>query len=80
LTAVASYAPRDLVEAIDRCLQSEPDDRWRHARELHAALTARQTPGSRFWRRLKRLRIATRKAVTFLLEATRITVPWPVRG
>ena len=80
LSALAPYAPRDLVEAIDRCLQSEPDDRWRHARELHAALTARQTPGSRFWRRLKRLRIATRKAVTFLLEATRITVPWPVRG
>jgi serine/threonine-protein kinase len=80
LRALAPDAPRYLVEAIERCLQSEPDDRWRHARELHAALTARQTPGSRFWRRLKRMRTATRKVVTFLLEATRINVPWPVRG
>jgi hypothetical protein len=57
-----------------------PDDRFRHARELHAALTARQTPGSRIWRRLKRVRVATRKVVSFLLEATRVDVPWPVRG
>jgi serine/threonine-protein kinase len=80
LRDLAPDAPRDLIEAIERCLQAEPDDRWRHARELHAALTARQTRGSRFWRRMKRVRAVTRKAVSFLLEATRITIPWPVRG
>jgi eukaryotic-like serine/threonine-protein kinase len=80
LRALAPHAPRDLVEAIDRCLQSDPDDRFRHARELHAALTSRQTPGSRLWRRLTRVRVATRKAVSFLLEATRVNLPWPVRG
>jgi hypothetical protein len=73
-------APRDLVEAIERCLMPLPDDRWRHARELHAALTARQMPGSRFWRRLRRARMATRKVMSVLLEATRVTAPWPVRG
>ena len=73
-------APRDLVEAIERCLMPEPDDRWRHARELHAALTARQTPGSRALRRLKKVRAAARKVVSFLLEATRVDTPWPVRG
>ena len=46
----------------------------------YAALTARQTPGSRIWRRLKKVRLATRKAVSFLLEATRVELPWPVRG
>ena len=80
LRLVAPDAPRDLVEAIERCLQPAPDDRFRHARELHAALTARQTPGSRIWRRLARARMATRKVVSFLLEATRVEVPWPVRG
>ena len=80
LRALAPHAPRDLVEAIERCLQSEPDDRWRHARELHAALTARKTPGSRIWRRLSRVRVATRKVVSFLLEATRVELPWPIRG
>jgi len=80
LHLVAPDAPRDLVEAIERCLQPMPDDRFRHARELHAALTARQTPGSRMWRRLKKVRVATRKVVSFLLEVTRVDVPWPVRG
>jgi eukaryotic-like serine/threonine-protein kinase len=80
LRLVAPDAPHDLIEAIERCLQSVPDDRFRHARELHAALTARQTPGSRIWRRLKKVRLATRKAVSFLLEATRVDPPWPVRG
>ncbi len=80
LRLVAPDAPHDLIEAIERCLQSVPDDRFRHARELHAALTARQTPGSRIWRRLKKVRLATRKAVSFLLEATRVDLPWPVRG
>jgi serine/threonine-protein kinase len=80
LRIAAPDAPRDLVEAIERCLQPVPDDRFRHARELHAALTARQTPGSRIWRKLKRVRVATRKVVSFLLEATRVEVPWPVRG
>jgi len=80
LRQIAPSAPRDLVEAIERCLMSEPDDRFRHARELHAALTTRQTPGSRLWRRLKRVRVASRKVVSFLLEATRMTPPWPVRG
>ena len=77
---LALDAPKDLVEAIERCLKPQPDDRFRHARELHAALTARQTPGARMWRRLKRVRVATRKVVSFLLEATRLDVPWPVRG
>ena len=80
LRLLAPDAPRDLVEAIERCLQPVPDDRFRHARELHAALTARQTPGSRIWRRLKKVRGATRKVVSFLLEATRVDAPWPVRG
>ena len=80
LRLVAPDAPHDLIEAIERCLQSVPDDRFRHARELHAALTARQTPGSRIWRRLKKVRLATRKVVSFLLEATRVELPWPVRG
>ena len=80
LRLVAPDAPHDLIEAIERCLQSVPDDRFRHARELHAALTARQTPGSRMWRRLKTVRLATRKVVSFLLEATRVELPWPVRG
>ena len=80
LRLVAPDAPHDLIEAIERCLQSVPDDRFRHARELHAALTARQTPGSRIWRRLKKVRLATRKAVSFLLEATRVDPPWPARG
>jgi serine/threonine protein kinase len=80
LRQAAPDAPGDLVEAIERCLMPSPDDRWRHARELHAALTARQMPGSRFWRRLRRVRVATRKVVNVLLEATRVTAPWPVRG
>ena len=80
LRLVAPDAPHDLIEAIERCLHSVPDDRFRHARELHAALTARQTPGSRIWRRLKKVRLATRKVVSFLLEATRVELPWPVRG
>ena len=80
LRLVAPDAPSDLVEAIERCLMPAPDDRFRHARELHAALTARQTPGSRIWRRLKRVRVATRRVVSFLLEATRVELPWPVRG
>ena len=80
LRLAAPDAPRDMIEAIERCLQPMPDDRFRHARELHAALTARQTPGSRFWRRLKKVRLATRKVVNFILEATRVELPWPVRG
>ena len=76
----APDAPRDMIEAIERCLQSLPDDRFRHARELHAALTARQTPGARIWRRLNKVRLATRKVVSFLLEATRVELLWPVRG
>ena len=80
LKLAAADAPSDLIEAIERCLQPVPDDRFRHARELHAALTARQTPGSRLWRRMKKLRVATRKVVGFLLEATRVDAPWPVRG
>ena len=80
LAQVAPGAPTDLVEAIERCLQPLPDDRFRHARELHAALTAKQTPGSRLWRRLTRVRVATRKVVGYLLEATRVDLAWPVRG
>jgi serine/threonine-protein kinase len=80
LRLLAPDAPRDLVEAIERCLMPQPDDRWRHARELHAALTSRQTPGSRIWRRLARLRAVSRKVVSVLLEASRLTPPWPARG
>ena len=80
LRLAAPDAPRDLIEAIERCLQPAPDDRFRHARELHAALTARQTPGSRVWRRLKKVRLATRKVVSFLLDATRVELRRPVRG
>jgi len=80
LRLAAPDAPRDMIEAIERCLQPLPDDRFRHARELHAALTARQTPGSRIWRRLNKVRVAARKVVTFILEATRVELPRPVRG
>jgi len=80
LRLAAPDAPRDMIEAIERCLQPLPDDRFRHARELHAALTARQTPGSRIWRRLKKVRAAARKVVNFILEATRVELPRPVRG
>ncbi|HEX6052455.1 MAG TPA: serine/threonine-protein kinase [Gemmatimonadaceae bacterium] len=79
LRLAASDAPRDLIEAIERCLMPSPDDRWRHARELHAALMARQIPGSRLWRRLRRARVATRKVIGLLLEAARMNSPWPVR-
>jgi serine/threonine-protein kinase len=80
LRVAAPDAPRDLVEAIERCLQPQPDERWRYARELHAALTTRPTRGSRLWRRMKRVRMATRKVVSFLLESERMSAPWPVRG
>lgn len=80
LRHAAPDVPRDLVEAIERCLMPLPDDRWRHARELHAALMSGQRPGARLWRRLRRFRIATRKVMSVLLEATRVTAPWPVRG
>jgi serine/threonine protein kinase len=80
LRLAAPDAPRDMIEAVERCLQPLPDDRFRHARELHAALTARQTPGSRTWRRLKKVRVAARKVVNFILEATRVEWPRPVRG
>jgi serine/threonine-protein kinase len=78
LRTLAPTAPRDLVEAIERCLRPNPEDRWRHARELHAALTTRQTRGSRIWQRLRRVRVAARKAASVLLESTR--APWPVSG
>jgi serine/threonine protein kinase len=80
LRVAAPDAPRDLVEAIERCLLPQPDERWRYARELHAALTTRQTRGSRLWRRMKRVRAATRKVVSFLLESERMSAPWPARG
>ena len=80
LRVAAPDAPRDLVEAIERCLLPQPDERWRYARELHAALTTRPTRGSRLWRRMKRVRAATRKVVSFLLESERMSAPWPVRG
>jgi len=80
LRLAAPDAPRDMIEAIERCLQPSPDDRFRHARDLHAALTARQTPGSRIWRRLKKVRVATRKVVNFILEATRVELPRPARS
>src|SRR6186713_2449699 len=35
LREAAPGAPRDLVEAIERCLMPNPEDRFRHARELH---------------------------------------------
>jgi serine/threonine-protein kinase len=80
LRVAAPDAPRDLVEAIERCLLPQPDERWRYARELHAALTTRQTGGTRLWRKMKRVRTATRKVVSFLLESERMSAPWPVRG
>jgi serine/threonine-protein kinase len=80
LRVAAPDAPRDLVEAIERCLLPQPDERWRYARELHAALPTRQTRGSRLWRKMKRVRTATRKVVSFLLESERMAAPWPVRG
>ena len=80
LRVAAPDAPRDLVEAIERCLLPQPDERWRYARELHAALTTRPTRGARLWRKTKRVRMATRKVLSFLLESERMSAPWPVRG
>ena len=80
LRQLALDAPLDLIDAIERCLMPLPDDRWRHARELHAALTARRRVGWRIWRRLRRVRTATRKVVSVLLEVTRVTTPSPVGG
>jgi serine/threonine-protein kinase len=40
LQALAPGADDALVAAIERCLCADPDDRFRHARDLHAALTA----------------------------------------
>jgi len=80
LRQLAPDAPLDLVDAIERCLMPLPDDRWRHARELHAALNSRRRVGWRIWRRLRRVRTATRKVVSVLLEVTRVTSPSPVGG
>ena len=55
LALVAPDAPSDLVDIIERCLEKEPEDRWRHARDLHAALVARRGPLSRVWHRLRAL-------------------------
>ena len=38
LSVLAPRAPRDLVSAIERCLEKDLDQRWRHGQELAAAL------------------------------------------
>jgi serine/threonine protein kinase len=42
LAPLAGRAPADLVASIERCLAKDPEDRWRTARDLHAALTTRR--------------------------------------
>jgi serine/threonine protein kinase len=39
LSRVAPEAPPDLIAAIERCLAKETSARWRHGRDLHAALS-----------------------------------------
>ena len=53
LGVVAPDAPSDLVDILERCLEKDPEDRWRHARDLHAALVASRGPLSRLWVRLR---------------------------
>jgi serine/threonine-protein kinase len=72
LASLAPDAPKDLVAAIERCLMADPDERFRHARDLHAALTSRQTPGARVWRRVLKARSVARRVVSALLEYTRV--------
>jgi len=59
LSRVAPQAPAPLARIIERCLQKDPSARWRHARELAAALAVlrfRQSPMMwlRTWRQKRR--------------------------
>jgi serine/threonine-protein kinase len=51
LHVAAPHASYDLCAVLERCMEKEPDRRWRNARELHAAL---HRAGSRrsLWSRL----------------------------
>lgn len=42
LARLAPGAPSDLVATVERCLEARPEDRFRAARDLHAALTTRR--------------------------------------
>jgi serine/threonine-protein kinase len=48
----APWVPADLARTITRCLEKRPEERWRHARDLHDALMGVGRRRSRVWRRL----------------------------
>ena len=50
LRAAAPHVPPRLAAVVERCLEKEPDDRWRNARELHGALLRAQHAGAPRWR------------------------------
>jgi serine/threonine-protein kinase len=50
LRAVAAHVPDRLAAVIERCLETDPNDRWRNARELHAALLRAQAGRRKWWR------------------------------
>jgi predicted permease len=48
LSICAPDAPKDLVQAIERCLAYDADKRWRRARDVRDTLTAGASVGSSF--------------------------------
>ena len=53
LRAAAPHVSQGLCDVIERCLEREPERRWRNARELHAALLHARSRRS-VWSRLAR--------------------------
>jgi serine/threonine-protein kinase len=49
LARLAPRAPSDLVAVVERCLETNPDDRFRTAREMHEALTTRRGRAAMAW-------------------------------
>jgi serine/threonine protein kinase len=80
LAALAPGAPADVVDAIERCLAKEPEARWRTARELHAALTNRQSRMQRIRWNLVRAGARAGQLMRRLFEFRTIDSPWPLRG
>ena len=61
LASLAPDAPRDLVRAIERCLEKDLDKRWQYGRQLAASLEEGRTP-IRFARAVRRIFGAPRHA------------------
>jgi len=58
LKVAAPHVSRELCAVIERCLEKEPSDRWRNARELHAALLRVRARRSRLSRLVRSVRSA----------------------